>query len=196
MDTLMDWRAVAARLDTMGRGARTRLAAALDMDRSQLARLLRTRAFPKLDQAAIIEQFLSGAPANDTGLGPRRIEPQSVPLYGLAAGSDPDRINMGEALDWLALPRGMRLHGEFFFIQQVGGSMEPRIWSGERKLVQRGVAPGRLQDALIEFRDGSATIKTYSHEKDGVTFCRQYNPDKEVRYEGTTVKALHAVLGL
>jgi len=198
MDSLMDWRAVAARLDEMGRGSRSRLAELLDMDRSQLARQLRTRKFPALDQAATIEQFLTGSPSGDVHVPASRAEAQTVPLYGYAAGSEGDRIamNEGRVLDWIPLPRGMRLRGEFFFVQMVGGSMEPRIWSGERKLVQRGVSPGRMQDAVIEFHDGTAVLKTYEREKDGVIFARQYNSEKELRYEGTKVKALHAVLSL
>jgi len=194
----MDWKAVAQQLDEKGRGSRSKLAAALKMDRSQLARYLRTPTFPRTDQAAIIDEFLSGQATTDVHVPGRRSDIQSVPLYGYAAGSEGDRIAMndGRILDWIQLPRGMQLVGEFFFVQAVGGSMEPRIWSGERKLVQRGVSPGRLQDAVIEFHDGTAVLKTYEREKDGFIFARQYNAEKELRYLGTGVKALHAVLTL
>ncbi len=167
------------------------------MDPSQLARTLKTNGFPRIDQAAKIERFLTGSA--DEVIVPRAPgEPQRVPLYGYAAGTEGDRfvMNEGRPLDWLDLPRGMRLRGEFFMVQAVGGSMEPRIWSGERRLVERNVSPQHMRDAVIEFHDGTAVIKTYKRERDGWLFAQQYNPEKELRYASPQVKALHAILPL
>jgi phage repressor protein C with HTH and peptisase S24 domain len=167
------------------------------MDRSFLARKLRSKGYPKADQAVTIAQFLAG----DLPLEPLRpspAEPQRVALFGYAFGEDRERIALSEdrVLDWIDLPRGMRLRGDFFVIQMVGGAMEPRIRSGERKVVQRGVSPGPLQDAVIEFRDGSCVLKTYEKERDGYIFARQYNPERELRYPGAEVRAIHAVLAV
>lgn len=198
MDGPISWRDVANSLDAKGRGARTRLANALDMDRSQLARSLRADGYPDTRQAAIIQRFLNDQPSADIVPMPTPSGAMRVPLYGYAAASNGDRIaiNEGAVLDWIDLPRGMSLRGEFFVIQAVGGSMEPRIWPGERKLVQRNVPPARNQDVVIEFTDGSAVLKTYIREKDGMIFAHQYNPDEEVRYKSTDVRALHAVFPL
>lgn len=198
MDDLLDWPTVAERLNTAPRGARARLAAALRMDRSQLARELRKpRGFPKADQARIISDFLAGRhiePASQ----PRPGDPMRVPLYGFAAASEGDRFafNDGQILDWIDLPRGMSLKGEFFIVQAIGSSMEPRVWPGERKLVQRGVPPGRDQDAVIEFADGTAVLKTYVRERDGQVFAQQYNPEQQLRYPASDVAAIHAVFPL
>lgn len=198
MDDLLNWRSVAKRLEDMPRGARTNLAKALDMDRSQLARTLRQSDFPKTNQAAIITRFLEGLPPQDgmtegEGHGGRK-----VPLYGYAAASDGERfaMNDGQVLDWLDLPMGMTVRGDFIVVQALGSSMEPRVWGGERKLVQLRVPPGRGQDAVIEFNDGTAVLKTYQSQKDGVIFCRQYNPERELRFQSTDVKAIHAVFPL
>lgn len=203
MDDLLDWPTLARRLGNAPRGAKARLADALHMDRSQLARELRKpRGFPKADQARIIADFLAGretdAPDPGRSQALRPGEPMRVALYGFAAASDGDRFafNDGQILDWIDLPRGMSLKGEFFIVQAMGSSMEPRIWPGERKLVQKGVPPGRDQDAVIEFRDGTAVLKTYIRERDGVVFAHQYNPDQEMRYPASEVAAVHAVFPL
>ena len=75
--------------------------------------------------------------------------------------------------------------------------MEPRFFAGESVFVHAGLPPARGQDCLIEFRDGSAVIKSYRGQRDGFVFAWQYNPSadesNELRYQGTDVKALHAV---
>lgn len=202
MDDLLDWPTISKRLADAPRGAKARLAEALSMDRSQLARELRKGAgFPKADQAKVISAFLeTGAaePAPVQRPAARATDPMRVPLYGFAAASAGERFafNDGQILDWIDLPRGMTLRGEFFVVQAIGSSMEPRIWPGERKLVQRGVPPGRDQDAVIEFRDGTAVLKTYVRERDGFVFAQQYNPAQELRYRATDVAAIHAIFPL
>lgn len=121
-----------------------------------------------------------------------------VPEYGYAAASLGDRfaLNEGQILDWVDLPMGMQLRGDFFVVRTMGSSMEPRIWAGERKLVQRNVPPGRDQDAVIEFNDGSGVLKTFRKQQSGKIFAFQYNPEQEIQYEGASVRAMHAVFPL
>jgi phage repressor protein C with HTH and peptisase S24 domain len=104
-----------------------------------------------------------------------------------------DQVN---ALDWVELPHGMTIGGDVFLVRNTGSTMEPRIWAGETRLVQRNVPPARDQDVVVEFRDGTATLKTFRTQRDGVVFVSQYNPDIEIRYDGAAVKALHAVFPL
>jgi phage repressor protein C with HTH and peptisase S24 domain len=200
MDEPLDWTAVAQRLDAAGRGARSRLATALNMDRSQLARTLRKRGvYPDTRQAQTIDRILSNQPAE----APLRLVASNggamrVPEYGYAAATNGDRfaLNDGQILDWVDLPMGMQLRGDFFVVRTIGSSMEPRIWAGERKLIQRNVPPGRDQDAVIEFNDGSGVLKTFRKQSDGQIFAYQYNPEQEVRYDASSVKAMHAVFPL
>lgn len=194
----MDWQTIAQRLDAAPRGTRSRLADALKMDRSQLARTLRQRGFPKADQLKVIETFLEDPASPNVSVLPERDDRIRVPLYGFAAGGGHERFafNDGEILDWVELPRGMILKGDFFVVQAIGSSMEPRIWPGERKLVQRRVPPGRDQDAVIEFHDGTAVLKTYRRERDGFVFAQQFNPEQELRYPASDVKAIHAIFPL
>lgn len=198
MADLMDWQTIAKRLDAAPRGTRSRLADALRMDRSQLARTLRQKSYPKADQLKVIESFLEDPASPSVTLVPEKEERLRVPLYGFAAGGGQERFafNEGEILDWIELPRGMSLKGDFFVVQAIGSSMEPRIWPGERKLVQRRVPPGRDQDAVIEFHDGTAVLKTYRRERDGFVFAQQFNPEMELRYPAADVKAIHAIFPL
>ncbi|HEY3694096.1 S24 family peptidase [Phenylobacterium sp.] len=197
MQDLLDWQSVAQRLEGTDRGTRTRLAERLKMDRSQLARTLKKGGPLRVDQLQVVEAFLTDA-QNDNPNAGDWADRMRVPLYGFAAGSDGERfaLNDGQILDMVDLPRGMSLKGEFFVVQAIGSSMEPRIWPGERKLVQRGVPPGRDQDAILEFHDGTAVLKTYKRERDGQVFVAQYNPEKEVRYDASSVRAIHAILTL
>jgi phage repressor protein C with HTH and peptisase S24 domain len=195
----LDWMSVGQQVDALGRGGRARLARALEMDRSQLARTLRRRGeYPTTVQAKKIDELLSGADPVEVG----RVVPMStairVPEYGYAASSGGDRIEMTEAgiIDLIELPMGMQLRGDYFVVRAPRSSMEPRIWAGERKLVQRNVPPGRDQDCVIEFHDGSAVLKTFRKERDGQVFAFQYNPEQELRFDAAAVKAIHAVFSL
>jgi phage repressor protein C with HTH and peptisase S24 domain len=194
----LDWMTVGMRIDALGRGSRASLARALGMDRSQLARTLRKRGeYPTTVQAKRIEEVLAGgSPAE----APRAVPSGAmrVPEYGYAAAGGADRLEMTESgiIDWIELPMGMHLRGDYFVVRAPRSSMEPRIWAGERKLVQRNVPPGRDQDCVIEFNDGSAVLKTFRKERDGQVFAFQYNPEQELRYDASAVKAIHAVFAL
>lgn len=198
-DAPLSWQQVAVLLDQRGRGARQALANRLSMDRSQLTRTLRGSGYPSTLQATIISRFFAGGPEAEVVPFPTPTGgAMRVPLFGFAAGSAGDRIaiNEGQILDWIDLPRGMTLKGDYFVVQAIGSSMEPRIFPGERKLVQRNVPPARGQDAVIEFDDGTGVLKTYEREKDGQVFVRQYNPDQLLPFPSTKVKAMHAVFPL
>lgn len=211
------WREIDLVLAAMGRGSRAELGRRIRMDRSQLARTLRTKGYPSAKQWPAIDAFLKGRPEadNDAAGSPEAPATLRVPVFGrpvLVAisggggegGVAEDGPAFGErfhftrdqALDWVELPNGMSFNGDLFLVRAVGSSMEPRIWAGESRLVQRGVPPARDQDVVIEFRDGTAVLKTFRTQRDGVVFASQYNPDLELRFDASTVKALHAVFPL
>ena len=198
MDDLTDWRAVAAHLAPMPRGSRNRLAKRLDMDPSYLQRKLNKGGPLTVPQSRAIETFLSdgGEDISAPDRPPRDDAPyRRVPVYGYAAASGGDRIafNTGEVLDWMELPMGLAPRGDVFVVRALGSSMEPRIFDGESLVIQRAVPPTRDRDALIEFNDGSGVVKTYKGQRDGQVFAHQYNDDRELRYDASTVKALHTV---
>lgn len=199
-----DWKKIGKRLDTLGRGARARLAEALKMDRSQLARTLKHGGYPKVDQAKKVGSFFEECAFSGPGVAeePKVFDlldrPVRVAVFAYPSKNHSDRLalNEREVLETAELPLGMTIAPDCFFVQQLGSTMEPRIWAGARKLVLRRVPPARDQDCLIEFNDGSAVVKTYRGERDGHIFAHHYNPDEEVRFLSSEVRALHALLSL
>ena len=91
-------------------------------------------------------------------------------------------------MDWVDLPMGLSLRGEYFVVKVIGASMEPRLFEGEMILIQRNVPPIRDRDVLIEFNDGTGIVKTYRGQKSGRVFAHQYNPDDDISYDAASVK--------
>jgi phage repressor protein C with HTH and peptisase S24 domain len=102
-------------------------------------------------------------------------------------------IATDQVLDRIEIPAGLT-RGEAFAIRVSGDSMEPRLYSGELVIVGKGVPPQKNGDCVVELRDGSALVKQYRSQKDGVVFLHQLNPDQELRLDAAKVRAIHAVL--
>lgn len=190
MEMLSTWSELADALKPLPRGAKTRLAAALKMDGSQFTRKLKTTDGLEVRQARMAADFLENY---DEAMAPptREIPPgHRVAVYGFAAASDNQRIaiNPGEIMDWVDLPMGLSLRGDYFAVKVIGCSMEPRLFEGEMILIQRHVPPIRDRDVLIEFNDGTGVVKTYRGQKSGRVFVHQYNPDEDFSYDATSVK--------
>lgn len=201
MQNVLTWREVANLIRPRGRGAPKRLSDALGMDSSDFyRRLKRGTGELRESEARIVRAFIndndppSAARAAPASAGPSA---ERLPVYGYAAASDGDRItlNDGSELETYELPMGLALGpGDYFVVRPLGSSMEPRIFPGETLVVRRGYPPGRGTDVVIEFRDGSALVKTYKGQRDGRIFVEQFNEPKILDFEATTVKALHAVV--
>jgi phage repressor protein C with HTH and peptisase S24 domain len=192
MDDLTSWRDVGRELAKAGRGARSQLAKRLNMDPSYLARKIDTDVELTLSQIRAVREYFDGEDSSIDKAPTSKL----IPVYGYAAATGGDRIafNPGEILDWVELPMGLNPRGEVFVVKALGSSMEPRIFDGESLVVQRNVPPTREKDAVIEFSDGSAVVKTYRGQRQGHVFAYQYNEMGELKYDATKVKAIHAVL--
>jgi phage repressor protein C with HTH and peptisase S24 domain len=193
MEEALTWKTVGEQLALRGRGAAYQLAGHLGMNSSFLYRKLRGRGEPTEAQARAIREFLGQAPAPTQPLiDRRRLEVYARPV----AGDQEDRIHFapGQAIDTLELPMGLALGpGEYFVARPPGSLMEPRIFPGETLVVRRDYPPAHGRDALIEFTDGTAMVRTYKGQSSGQVFVEQYNDRKVVGYFGTTVRAIHAV---
>lgn len=190
MELFSTWAELAEALRPLPRGAKSRLAKALAMDASQLNRNLKTNRDLQVGQAKAAALLLENF---DDEFEPRTPVPSPgnrVAVYGFAAASNNDRIaiNPGEIMDWVDLPMGLSLRGEYFVVKVIGASMEPRLFEGEMILIQRYVPPIRDRDVLIEFNDGTGIVKTYRGQKAGRVFAHQYNPDEDISYDATSVK--------
>lgn len=202
MLAVMEMSEIPSRLRSMKR-SQADLARHLNIDPSTMTKLLKGDRRLKADELVKIEQFF-GEPVDRAGvvetLSSRRASPpRRIPVYGYAAagGSERIAINAGQVIEWVDAPPLWNGLGDLMVVRIIGDSMEPRYFAGEAVVVTVGLPPGRGQDCLIEFHDGSAVIKNYRAQRDGFVYAWQYNPprgeDNEVRYDGASVKALHAV---
>lgn len=182
------------RLQKAGR-KQEELAQALGISPWSASRLVLGKREMKAQEAARIDAFLAET-ASDERYDDAPSGTGRIPLYGYAAAAAPDRVafTSGRALDWIEAPPLQLFSGPMAALRIAGESMEPRLFAGEEVLIALGLSPGRGRDCVIEFKDGTAAVKTYEKSRDGWIFCRQFNPDQEVRYKAHEVKAIHAVL--
>lgn len=179
------------------------LARHLGLDPSSLTKTLKGDRRLKADELIKIEEFFGEKLDRDAtveSLSTRRVgAPRRIPVYGYAAAGGNERIaiNAGQVIDWVDAPPLWNGIGDLIVVRVIGDSMEPRYFAGESVIARLGLPPGRGQDCLIEFHDGSALIKNYRGQRDGQVFAFQYNPppgeEGEVRYSASSVKAIHAV---
>ncbi len=205
MDELRTWADLKRELDARPDITQAALARFMPIDPSQLSRSLKTEGQLTVDQARRFAAFLEShaatppdemSPAPQTG--PRRDAPRNrLPVYGYAAASDGDRfvLNEGQILEWRELPMGVTVGpGEYFIVLPSGSSMEPRIIAGEPQVVRWNYPPARDKNVVVEFKDGTALIKSFKGWRDGRIWLEQFNPPKMIHFPEDQVKAVHAVV--
>ena len=161
----------------------------LGVTKDSVGRLVNETRKIEADERDRITAFFAGEPSEPSPAFVR------LDVYGYAAAGGDDRVAIAEdrVVDRIEVPVGM-VRGDAFAIRVAGDSMEPRLYSGEIVIVARNMAPTRNGDCVVETKDGSAVVKQYRGQRDGVVFLHQYNPDKEVRIKADDVRAVHAVL--
>lgn len=201
MDSFDDWGDVADELERRGnkQGSQARLAEAIGLSASAVNKALGRRSGLKPAIRRRVEDYFAGRAVEGETPTMGRAAPRSnrLSVYGYAAAADGELISFSDAgvVDSIELPMGIELDPEqYFVVQAIGSSMEPRIFPGEMLVVRRNFPPGRDKRAIIEFRDGTGVIKNYRGQRDGRVFAEQFNPPKMLDYEGAKVKALHAVV--
>jgi SOS-response transcriptional repressor LexA len=179
---------IRARLKQTGR-TQTALARHLGKSKDSVSRLMRGERTLDYDEAERISAFF------DADRPPPAAQFLQIPVYGYVAAGGTDRVAMAsdQVLDRIEVPVGL-VRGDAIAIRVAGDSMEPRLYSGELVIVGLGIAPARNGDCVVEMRDGTAMVKQYQGQKDGVVFLRQLNPDEEIRVSATQVAKIHAVL--
>jgi phage repressor protein C with HTH and peptisase S24 domain len=177
---------IRSRLRATGR-TQTALAAHLGKSKDSVSRLVAGQRSMDIDELAQIKEFFG----DDQPAAPTTVQ---IPVYGYAGAGGDDRVVIAsdQVLEYIEIPAGM-VRGEAIAVRVAGESMYPRLFSGEMVIVERNVPPVRNKDAVIELKDGSALVKEYRGQKDGVVFLFQYNPEGEVRVPADQVRAMHAV---
>lgn len=174
---------IRARLKDSGR-SQAALARAIGKSKDSVSRLLNNARGMDVDEAEKIDAFFGvGVAAQPAYL--------RLPVFGYAAAGGEDRVALADdqVLDHVEIPRGL-VRGEAFGVRVAGESMYPRLQSGETVIAERGVAPIRNKEVLVELRDGSGLVKEYRGQKDGFLFLWQYNPEREVRIELSKVRTM------
>lgn len=200
MVAVMDLSDIPGRLQRAGR-TQAELARYLHLDPSSLTKTIKGVRRLKADELIRMEEFFSGEmPQGDAmveTLAARRPQgPRRIPVFGYAAAGGEELIafNSSQVVDWIDPPPLWNGAGDLIAVRVIGDSMEPRLFSGEMVVAQVGLPPQRDRDCVIEFQDGSGLLKTYRGQKDGRVFAHQWNPDKELSVDGSSVKAIHAVI--
>lgn len=166
------------------------LAELLKVHPSAITRLLNGTRGISRDEAIKIEAFLGDAYEQDMP------QQRKIPLYGYAAANNNDRIALvsDKILDWIDAPPFSKTTTEYAAIRVIGESMEPRLFAGEELIIAKNLYPARGKDCVIEFKDGSAAVKTFLRNKEGLVYFQQYNPNKEVSFKYDDIKQLHQVM--
>jgi phage repressor protein C with HTH and peptisase S24 domain len=128
-------------------------------------------------------------------------EPETGPRYdvlnvfGYAQAGGDDRVSLASdhVIDRLEVPSGL-VRGRAIAVRVAGDSMEPRLFSGETLIIAIDRPPERDRDCVVEFLDGTAIVKTYKGTRDGWVHLMQYNPEKAVKVQASSVRAIHAVM--
>lgn len=141
-----------------------------------------------VDEAAQIERALSEM----EGKAAPRSE-HLVPLLGQPVEGDRFLWNAERPLDWVEAPRLGDDQADVLAVRMPGERMAPRLFSGERVYVTRGLPPERGKDCVAVYADGTAEVRTYEGRRDGFVFLRAYNPEEAIRVPDIEIKELHAV---
>lgn len=178
------------------------LARWLNLDPSSLTKTIKGLRRLKADELFKIEAFFDQAPEPSRGVGEgaparwRAPTTRRIPIYGYAAaGGDGERVALatGQVIDWIELPPLWQGSGEFFGVRVLGDSMEPRYHAGEIAVARAGLPPRRDADVIAEFNNDTALLKTYKGARDGRVFLQQWNPEKSLDFDASSVRALHSV---
>ena len=193
----MDPKDIPDRLRQSGR-TQAELARYLRLDPSSLTKTIKGARTLKADELLKINAFFGGEPeAGVESLSARRgAAPRRIPVYGYAHAGAPEAVafNNSQIVDWIDPPPLWNGVGDLIAIRVLGDSMEPRLFTGELVVAQIGLPPARERDCVVELQDGGALVKTYRGQKDGKVLLEQWNPQQELKLEGASVRALHAVI--
>lgn len=120
---------------------------------------------------------------------------KDLPIFGKPS-SDPDRfILSGEQVGLTERPTYFVGVTEAFAIYVSIESMHPRFKPGELVFINPYRPAISGDDVLVEFHDGTGTLKEFIRKDKLKILVSQYNPKKELAYQMKEVKAVLLVEG-
>lgn len=136
----------------------------------------------------------------------RNSMPRDVPVFGTASGSIAGAQEgawqmTSDPVDWVRRPPGLISARDAYALYVENSSMEPRYPPGELIFIHPGRPPRTGDTVVVQIQHAEhAPIETYIkilvRRTNGDLICRQYNPEAEIRFTGTTVKSVHRVLSM
>lgn len=139
-------------------------------------------------------------PANATVLGLVQRSPVKIPLYGTAVGGeDGEFILNGNLLDHVFAPPSLSGIQKAYAVQISGDSMSPRYEDGDSVSVnpERRVKTGDYVIAQIHVEEHDpplAYVKKLKRWTEKELILEQFNPAKELRFDGSRVASVHYIL--
>lgn len=120
-----------------------------------------------------------------------------VPVYGYAAGSLVNGLNLGngDVVDWVVRhPAQFGIPGAFA-IYVFSDSMEPRYFRGELVYIHPGRPPAAGSDCVIEMKNGDAYLKRFVRQNEDKIRVGQFNPPQEADLPRADIRAVYSVVG-
>lgn len=93
-----------------------------------------------------------------------------VPLFGFRAAGPLDRIELkrGREIDFIDTGDLVSNPANAIALRVPGDELMPRYRPGEVVIAIRNLPPSRGKDCIVEFPDGSATLRTFAHRSKGL----------------------------
>lgn len=139
-------------------------------------------------------------PANATVLGQVPRSPVKIPLYGTAVGGEDGEFALnGNLLDHVFAPPSLSGIQKAYAVQISNDSMSPRYDDGDSVYVNpdRRVRKGDYVIAQIHVEEHNpplAYVKKLVRWTEKELILEQFNPPKELRFDGSQVASVHYVL--
>jgi phage repressor protein C with HTH and peptisase S24 domain len=124
----------------------------------------------------------------------------AIPLYGTAVGGVDGQFELnGNLLDRVKAPVSLYGVRDAYAVLVAGDSMEPRYEDGETVYVNPDRRPTRNDYVVAQIKtseDGApqAYIKKWVRWNSERLVLRQFNPEKELEFDGRLVESVHYVL--
>lgn len=126
---------------------------------------------------------------------------EDMELLGVAEGGADGWFTIGEVIDRVRRPPGLRKARDAAALNVTGDSMEPRFSSGDLIYVHKR-PPATGDDVVVELyaeQDGQpekAFLKRFVRKTGLRIYCRQFNPPADVEFDAGEVKNLWRVVPL
>lgn len=152
------------------------------------------------DDAILVETTTSDLPSNAVVTGEQAKRGVKIPLYGAVVGGDYGEFELnGHRLDDIFAPPSLSGIPEAYAVQVVGDSMWPRYEDGETVYINPKRRPVRGDYVVAEIQREEhgpklAFIKRLVRHTQTELLLEQFNPAKELRFDGSEVVGVHYVL--